>query len=149
MSPVTAMQVFSDETVTLVNRSNGASSVGADQLDGVKTQPLSKLDRAQNNGPGNNPTDVPPAANSLLPDPEQVEAAVENINQALELSQRSVRLKASEYAQTAVVEVIDKETDQVIRQIPQESTLKLVEYWSQNGLLAEGALTSLSLDETA
>ncbi|MFK7955626.1 MAG: flagellar protein FlaG [Lysobacterales bacterium] len=101
------------------------------------TQPASREDEKV--APASSP---PPPAETLF-------AAVENLNQALELQQRSVRLRASEYASTAVIEVVDQETDTVIRQIPSESTVKLAEYWSQNGLLAEESLTSISLDETA
>ncbi|MEM7705806.1 MAG: flagellar protein FlaG [Pseudomonadota bacterium] len=130
------MQVSNDDMTKLVSRNpaQGASGTSPPGPAAPKTEPSAQSEPRQ--------TAPPPPAETLF-------SAVENINQVLKAQERSVRLKASEFAETAVIEVIDKETDTVIRQIPAESTMKLAEYWSQNGLLADGSLISLSVDETA
>ncbi|MEM9181810.1 MAG: flagellar protein FlaG [Pseudomonadota bacterium] len=129
------MQVSNDDMTKLVSRNpaQGASGTSPPGPAIPRTEPSAQNEPRQT---------APPPAETLF-------SAVENINQVLKAQERSVRLKASEFAETAVIEVIDKETDTVIRQIPAESTMKLAEYWSQNGLLADGSLISLSVDETA
>ncbi len=130
------MQISNDDISKLVSQSLSSES---GQGPGSEKDALSR----SNKSPGDTPeTTSPPPTETLF-------AAVENLNQVLRQQQHSVRLKASEFAETAVIEIVDKETNTVIRQIPNESTVKLAEYWSQNGLLADDSLISLSVDETA
>lgn len=67
----------------------------------------------------------------------RVEDTVNELNQQLALSNRSIRFHIDEKTDILVVSVIDDETGETIRQLPPEVTIKLAEYREGlSGLLA-------------
>ncbi|MDJ0652706.1 MAG: flagellar protein FlaG [Xanthomonadales bacterium] len=80
---------------------------------------------------------------------QDIEKAIETVNRQFEVSNRSVRIVARPDASDTIIEVVDVETDEVIRQIPEERLLKLSDWWSENGLQANAAPPGFTFDETA
>ncbi len=80
---------------------------------------------------------------------ESLRDAVETINARLELAQRAVRVVPRGDSGSTVIEVIDSETDQVIRQIPPDNALKLAAWFKENGMLSDHVQGGFALDETA
>lgn len=83
------------------------------------------------------------------PDPVELDKAVSEINRQLQVKQHSVRLVTNAGASGTIIEVVDKTTDSVIRQIPSEAVVKLSDWWSENGLLSGEDTPALAVDETA
>ncbi len=54
-----------------------------------------------------------------------LERAVESANQRFQMHQRSLQFKVDDSSNHLVIKVIDKETDEVVRQIPSEEFLEL------------------------
>ena len=59
---------------------------------------------------------------------EQVAQAVERINEMMQNGQQSLRFAVDEDSGRTVVRVLDAHTEEVIRQIPSEETLRFAEY---------------------
>ena len=59
---------------------------------------------------------------------EQVVQAVDRINELMQLGSHAVKFEINRDAERLVVQVVDASTDEVIRQIPSEETLKFAEY---------------------
>lgn len=58
---------------------------------------------------------------------EQLEAAIDRLNEIAASSQRSLNFSVDNSADQVVVQVRDLTTDQVVRQIPNEEALRLAE----------------------
>lgn len=72
------------------------------------------------------------------PGQQQVEDAVKNVNEFLQMVRRSVQFKLDEDTGRMVVQVRDEETNEVIRQIPREEVLKIAKELDRlKGLLFE------------
>jgi len=85
--------------------------------------------------------EVPPVSEQ---DKEQkLEAAVSNINDHVQNLQRSLKFQVSEDGSRAIVQVIDSETDELIRQIPTEQMQAISEALEQQ--LNEGVLLKVKV----
>lgn len=72
------------------------------------------------------------------PAKRQVEEAVKNVNDFLQMVRRSVQFRLDEDTGRMVVQIKDEETDEVIRQIPSEEVLKIAKELDRlKGLLFE------------
>ncbi|MET4001048.1 flagellar protein FlaG [Marinobacterium sp. MBR-109] len=60
--------------------------------------------------------------------PEKLQAAVEKMNELMQSGNRSLRFSVDDTADRVVVKVMDLETEEVVRQIPTEETLKFSEF---------------------
>jgi flagellar protein FlaG len=87
------------------------------------------------------PPSSPPAADPApVPevDSEQLAAAVEELVRSAQSLQRSLQFTVDESSGRTIITVVDKETQEIIRQIPPEEVLGLVEYFKRSGgLLGE------------
>ena len=63
--------------------------------------------------------------NTQLEAPESLESAVKNINDYVQNLQRSLQFTVDEISGKDVVTVLDKETDEIIRQYPSEEVLEI------------------------
>lgn len=63
--------------------------------------------------------------NTQLEAPESLESAVKNINDYVQNIQRSLLFTVDEISGKDVVTVLDKETDEIIRQYPSEEVLEI------------------------
>ena len=73
---------------------------------------------------------------------EQVEKIVSKLNSQALASNHTLRFTVNEESGKAVISVVDRETDEVIRQIPPESALKIAEAFAavtSGSLLSESA----------
>jgi flagellar protein FlaG len=59
---------------------------------------------------------------------EEVEAAVEKLNEFMETGQHNLNFSVDKDTENLVVKVMDKSTQEVIRQFPSEETLKLAKH---------------------
>lgn len=60
--------------------------------------------------------------------PEKLQAAVEKMNELMQSGNRSLRFSVDDTAEKVVIKVMDLETEEVVRQIPTEETLKFSEF---------------------
>ena len=60
--------------------------------------------------------------------PEKLQAAVEKMNELMQSGNRSLRFSVDDTADRVVIKVMDLETEEVVRQIPTEETLKFSEF---------------------
>lgn len=88
-----------------------------------------------------------PSASRTAPPSGSVPEAIETINNHLRLAQRAVRLVPRPDAHSTVIEVVDRETDQVIRQIPADNALKLAAWFEENGMLSDRVQAGFALDK--
>lgn len=59
---------------------------------------------------------------------EDLQAAVEKMNELMQNSQRSLHFSVDDSTEEVVIKVVDQETDEVVRQIPSEEQLKFSEF---------------------
>jgi flagellar protein FlaG len=59
---------------------------------------------------------------------ERLQDAVEKMNELMQSGNRSLRFQVDDTTERVVVKVLDIETDEVVRQIPSEETLKFSEF---------------------
>lgn len=64
----------------------------------------------------------------LTPKAEDLQSAVLRLNEAVQSMQRNLEFTVDESTGRTVVKVIDKETSEVIRQIPSEEAMRLAQY---------------------
>jgi flagellar protein FlaG len=60
--------------------------------------------------------------------PEKLQAAVEKMNELMQSGNRSLKFSVDDTADRVVIKVMDLETEEVVRQIPTEETLKFSEF---------------------
>jgi flagellar protein FlaG len=70
---------------------------------------------------------LPPGSDEKAVEPEQVASAVSKITDFVQNFQRDLQFSIDETSGRTVIEVVDSETKQVIRQIPSEETLRMAE----------------------
>ena len=69
---------------------------------------------------------------------DEIRKAVETINTQLEIMNRSIQFSIDERSHDIVVKVVDKESGEVIRQVPPENVLRLREHMEKAcGLIVE------------
>ena len=84
----------------------------------------------ENSGSGNNQTNK--ASES------QIRNAIENANKQLKFKRTKCELTYHEDINRVAIKVIDKETEEVIREIPPEETLELVKkLWEMAGIIID------------
>lgn len=83
-----------------------------------------------------------PTRQEAIKSPDQVEKIVSKLNTQALASNHTLRFSVNEESGKAVISVVDRETDEVIRQIPPESALKIAEAFAavtSGTLLSESA----------
>ena len=58
----------------------------------------------------------------------KLEASIQKLNDLMATGQRSLNFSVDKSSDSVVVKVVDTQTDEVIRQIPNEESLRLAEY---------------------
>jgi len=72
---------------------------------------------------------------------EEIKKGIEEINNQLAMMNRSIQFSVDESSRDIVVRVVDKESGEVIKELPPESILKLRERMAQlSGLMVEEEL---------
>jgi len=92
---------------------------------------------AANKSPAGNSSDAPQAVKAQHADlkemQEHVEAAVAQMNEYIQSTQRDLHFSYDKASGETVVKVLDRSTQEVIRQIPDETFLKLAHSKDANG----------------
>jgi len=76
-------------------------------------------------GPASATSSAPAAAKAQQPSPEQLDSAVSKLNDYLQDVQRNLSFSIDKDTGITVVKVIDSATQEVVRQLPPDETLKL------------------------
>lgn len=86
-------------------------------------------------GSGTLPTATTSDGTSRIPalDAQAFESAVKDISEKVQNFQRSLQFHVDEDSGRTIITVIDKETEEVIRQIPPEEVLTLAEQFRRGG----------------
>ncbi len=95
-----------------VDVSRATTEAGA-KLDNARTSAVEDLKSAMTGQGGNSDRE------------KELQDAVDKVNQYAEIQQVSLRLQVEKELQQVVVKVVDKDTDEVIRQIPSEQTIEI------------------------
>jgi len=70
---------------------------------------------------------------------ERLADVVERLNDHMRQMQRSLRFSVDDYSGRIVVKVVDKDTEEVIRQIPSDEMLAIMKHISEfDGLIFDG-----------
>ncbi|MGI0115238.1 flagellar protein FlaG [Zooshikella sp. RANM57] len=64
---------------------------------------------------------------------QQVNAAVEQLNEFVSATQRDLLFKVDDDAGRVVISVVDRKSEEIIRQIPEELALRLAKNLKENG----------------
>jgi flagellar protein FlaG len=59
---------------------------------------------------------------------QEVEETVASLNQAMKLLERGINFEVDEGSERTIIKVVDRETMDVIKQIPSEDLLKVIEH---------------------
>ena len=103
-------------TTTSLMRSERPTSV-------AKSESVKPLDQRDRGPDKENPKEVADT---------DVEQVVEELNQVIQFTHRSLQFSVDKGSGKTVIKVVDKETDKVIREIPPEESVKLAERISEN-----------------
>lgn len=80
----------------------------------------------------------------------EVQATVESVNEGLQLVQTGLRFKVDDASGRTIVNIVDKETDEVIRSIPSEDMLRIASRLREAiDAMSGGAGLGVLLDELA
>lgn len=96
----------------------------AKEIERASTEAGTKLENARTSA-------VEELKSAMSADPESredLQEAVDKVNQYADIQQVSLRLQVEKELQRVVVKVVDKDTDEVIRQIPSEQTIALAKH---------------------
>ncbi|MDD5934732.1 MAG: flagellar protein FlaG [Clostridiales bacterium] len=75
---------------------------------------------------------------SETPDEQRIKSAVKHANSQMKLAKTRCEFSYNEPTKRVSIKVIDKETEEVIREIPPEETLEMVEkMWELAGILVD------------
>jgi len=89
--------------------------------------------------PATKTEDATPAGREAPSGKQQVEEAVKNVNDFLQVVRRSLQFKLDDDTGHMIVQIKDEETGEVIRQIPREEVVKIAKELDRlKGLLFEG-----------
>lgn len=117
--------------VNLIGNSTTAGPVHSDRS--VPAADLSSLSRSTASPVQTAAAVEPPKA---IPSVEQVTQAIKSINKAMESLSQSLEFSIDSDTHRTIVKVVDKQTNDVIRQIPTKETLEIAKALDQvSGLL--------------
>lgn len=57
---------------------------------------------------------------------EEIEQTVESLNEAMTLLERGINFEVDRDVERTIIKVVDRETDEIIKQIPSEDLLKVI-----------------------
>ena len=97
------------------------------QIPSIATSPLAKLDErpAVAGGPAAPAPRVAPEKAEAQPDRDEVSSAVKKLNDALPQSAQSLEFEIDEESKDLVVKIIDRDTKEVVRQMPTREALEM------------------------
>jgi flagellar protein FlaG len=82
--------------------------------------------------------------NGSFVQPDGIEAAIEAFNSRISIANRSTRFKVSEETGDIQIQIVDVRTDEVIRSIPSDESLKIAARFRELAGNAVGALVDTS-----
>ena len=91
---------------------------------GQEVKPVQKIESLEKKKPEE--TVLDPGINKPVPKEDELIKAVENMNSTVDLLNRDIKFQIHERTQRVIIEVIDRKTDEVIREIPPEAFLDMV-----------------------
>ena len=89
-------------------------------------------------GPATQETDdAAQSKESAVLDQEAVQNLVQDLNERSQAINRGLQFRVNDTTERMVITVVDKDTEEIIRQIPRDVVLKLAEAFSEKGGLIE------------
>jgi len=127
------------------------SSAVANQTQQPVSKPVAEnLEKQQQS----EPSVVSPKSNTQPETVEELTNQADQLNQQLDRLGQSIAFSVDENSQFSVVKVVDKTTDEIIRQFPSEGSLKIMkniqsylDTVQQNGLQSKEGLTGTLISE--
>jgi flagellar protein FlaG len=99
---------------------------------------LSAVQGIQNNNGQTGSTEIQEKTITNTTNESQIRNAIENANKKLKFTRTKCELTYHEDINRVAIKVIDKETEEVIREIPPEETLELVKkLWEMAGIIID------------
>ena len=105
------------------NESANVAAAERQAIDLARTQSVSPTDRAEQ-AANENAEETPPLA---APGKGELDKAVEAINDFLQQSKRALEFSVDENSGRTIIKVMDSDREKVIRQIPPETALELMQ----------------------
>jgi len=114
--------ILIDRTGNRANQTPAASS--------VQPTPASRLPVASKGARSNKQTDSAPSQ-GIRPSSDALAARIQEINQQLRSGGTQLKFSLAADSNRTIIQVIDKQTSEVIRQIPPEEVVSLAEHLAQ------------------
>ena len=115
------MKIDSVESYSAAVSKGSQQRVRAEEVQSVKAEASVKFENARESAV----EEAKATAASKGYSERDVQDAVEKVNQYAEIQKVNLQLEVEKELKTVIVKVVDKETDEVIRQIPSEQTIAL------------------------
>jgi len=119
--------IYSVASVSQIPAASTSSTPGAAQRQGQEVKAMDRAAQDVSSVDGRTQAGVK-KAQSQTDTYEQVTDAVERINEMMQNGKQSLKFQLDDDSGRMVIRVMDAQTDEVIRQIPSEETLKFAEY---------------------
>lgn len=105
---------------------------GQTQLSSSGSRPVESVNE-QNKAPAKSessrPVDMANEVTTLTV--EEIDETVKSLNEAMKLLERGINFAVDEGSERTVIKVFDKETNDLIKQIPSEDLLKVIEHMNK------------------
>jgi len=126
----------------MVIQINNATSPPTNQVQNTSGTDISSNEVAPNSVDESGTKVIQPAAEEQV-DREALEASVSKINDFVQNVQRSIHFSVAENSGRTIIEVYDKETDELIRTIPSEEVQRISDAIAEQ--LSEGLLLQTNI----
>jgi flagellar protein FlaG len=129
--------LIDSQVYVMVIQINNATSPPTNQVQNTSGTDISSNEVAPNSVDESGAKVIQPAAEAQV-DREALEASVSKINDFVQNVQRSIHFSVAENSGRTIIEVYDKETDELIRTIPSEEVQRISDAIAEQ--LSEGLL---------
>ncbi len=122
---------------------NNANSLPTEKVPNISSSDINRNEVASNPVADKSTVTAEQAKPTAQPDRDVLEASVSKINDFVQNVQRSIHFSVAENSGRTIIEVYDKETDELIRTIPSEEVQRISEAIAEQ--LSEGLLLKTNI----
>ena len=134
-----------ESMTTAANQMNGAANITLPQNDSANTvkiiKPVEKPDESpkyDSEKEKNQITDIGVNADKKKLAQSTIDNSMSEINSKIKLSNTQLKYSVDDETQRIMIKVVDKDTDKVVREIPQEETLEAIKkIWEIAGIIVD------------
>ena len=117
---------------------DNATTPASNQIQSAQTQEEASKEAIVSPSIGNRTTELSSQDDTPQLDQQELESTVSDINDFVQNIQRSIHFSVSESSGRTIIEVYDKQTDELIRTIPSEEVQRISEAISEQ--ISEGLI---------